>query len=140
MTGPCLDKCVRLSQMKSLKFGTLNKIGLLDLETVPREKRLRWYGYVMRRDGALKMTYDLKVTEKRGRGHTKVFWPQLLSGCSSGGLSQSFQRQEDLKRRCEICHACSQPSSYLDERSLAIAALFLYVEKKNWRYVGGRIF
>ena len=43
----------------------LNKLGLLDLETVLREERLRWYGHVMRSDGAFKMMHDLKFTGKR---------------------------------------------------------------------------
>ena len=50
----------------------LDKLGMLDLETVTKEKRLCWYGHVQRSNSAIKKVYDLVVTGKRGRGCPKM--------------------------------------------------------------------
>ena len=86
---------------------------MLDLESVLREKRLRWYGHVMRSEGGLKTTYDLKVTGRRGRGRPKMSWPQLLKNdCSSWGISQSDPKDRKTWRRDvkSAMLAASQPS------------------------------
>ena len=107
----CGVKPNEVSQVRSQDL--LDKLGLLDLETVLQEKRLRWYCHVMRSDGALKMTYDLKVSGRRGRGRPKMSWPQLLKNdCSSWGISQSDPKDRKTWRRDvkSAMLAASQPS------------------------------
>ena len=94
----CGVKPKETSQVRSQDL--LDKLGLLDLESVLREKRLRWYGHVMRSEGGLKTTYDLKVTGRRGRGRPKMSWPQLLKNdCSSWGLARSDPKDRNTWRR-----------------------------------------
>ena len=68
----------------------LDKLGLFDIDTVVRERRLRWYGHVLRSNGPLKNAYDLKVAGKRGRGRPKMSWTQVLKkDCESWGLAKT---------------------------------------------------
>jgi hypothetical protein len=55
----------------------LAQLGLMDLELVLRERRLRWYGHVERSSGAIKNARDIIVTGRRGRGRPKLTWSEL---------------------------------------------------------------
>ena len=46
----------------------------------PREKRLRWFGHVQRRDedDATRKILQIKVDGTRNRGRTKVRWRDLV--------------------------------------------------------------
>ena len=106
-------------------------VRLLDLDTVLREKRLRC-GHVMRSDGALKMTYDLRVTERRGRGRPQMSWPQhLKNDCSSWGLSQSDPKDRKICRR-DVKFAKLAVSQSSGKRSPEmVVPFFLQVNQKE---------
>ena len=55
----------------------LTQLGLEDLNTILRERRLRWYGHVERSSGAVKCARDIHVEGKRGPGRPKMSWSEL---------------------------------------------------------------
>ena len=55
----------------------LEKLGLDDIDTIIRERRLRWYAHVERSNGAIKTARDLVVEGKRGPGRPKMTWREI---------------------------------------------------------------
>ena len=47
-----------------------SRVGVDDLEEHLRQKRLRWFGHIVRRDEEveIKKVFDLKIEERRKRG------------------------------------------------------------------------
>ena len=56
----------------------LMKLGIIDLEHVIREGRLRWYGHVMRSAGPARTALDLEVAGRRGPGGPKMTWIRVI--------------------------------------------------------------
>jgi hypothetical protein len=95
----------------------LDKLGLLDLDNVLRENRLRWYGHVQRSNGAIKTAYDFKVIGKRGRGRPKMTWSQLIKkDCSAWGLSTSDPK--DRKVWKEVTKTAMRAASQMPGREV----------------------
>ena len=46
----------------------LAKLQLEDLDLILRERRLRWFGHVVRSSGAIRTAYDMQIEGKRGQG------------------------------------------------------------------------
>ena len=57
----------------------LARLGIEDLDLILK-RRLRWYGYVERSNGAVKTAYDIQVDGKRGPRRPKMTWKQLTEG------------------------------------------------------------
>ena len=55
----------------------LVRLGIEDLDLILKERRLRWYGHVVRSSGAIKTAFDIQVDGKRGPGRPKMTWKQL---------------------------------------------------------------
>ena len=55
----------------------LARLGIEDLDLIPKERRLRWYGHVERSNGAVKTAFDIQVNGKRRPGRPKMTWKQL---------------------------------------------------------------
>ena len=55
----------------------LVQLGTEDLDLILKERRLCWYGYVERSNGAVKTAFDLQVDGKHGPGRPKMTWKQL---------------------------------------------------------------
>ena len=55
----------------------LARLGIEDLDLIPKERRLCWYGHVERFSGAVKTAFDIQVNGKRGPGRPKMTWKQL---------------------------------------------------------------
>ena len=52
-------------------------LGIENLDLILKERRLRWYGYVERSNGAVKTAFHLQVEGKHGPGRPKMTWKQL---------------------------------------------------------------
>ena len=52
-------------------------LGIEDLDLIPKERRLRWYGHVESSNGAVKTAFDIQVDGKFGPGRPKMTWKQL---------------------------------------------------------------
>ena len=50
------------------------QLGIEDLDSILKERRLRWYGHVEHSNGAVKITFD---DGKCGPGKPKITWKQL---------------------------------------------------------------
>ena len=55
----------------------LAPLGIEDLDLILKEKRLSWYGYVERCNGAVKTAFDIQVDGKHGPGRPKMIRKQL---------------------------------------------------------------
>ena len=55
----------------------LARLDIEDLDLILKERRLRWYGYVERSNGAVKTAFDIQVDGKLGPGRPKTTWKQL---------------------------------------------------------------
>ena len=53
------------------------RLGIEDLDLILKERRLRWYGYVERSNGAVKTAFDIQVYGKREPERPKMTWKQL---------------------------------------------------------------
>ena len=47
------------------------------LDLILRERRLRWFGHVVRSSGAIRTAYDMQIEGKRGAGRPKQTWKKL---------------------------------------------------------------
>ena len=71
----CGVKAEETSDVRSVSL--LEKLGLDDIDTIIRERRLRWYAHVERSTGAIKTARDLVVEGKRGHGRPKLTWREI---------------------------------------------------------------
>ena len=55
----------------------LAKLQLGDLDLILRERRLRWFGHVVRSSGAIRTAYDMQIDGKRGAGRPNQTWKKL---------------------------------------------------------------
>ena len=55
----------------------LARLGIEDLDLILKDRRLRWYGYVERSNGAVKTASDIQINGRRGPGRPKMTWKQL---------------------------------------------------------------
>ena len=53
------------------------RLEIYDLEVILREKRLRWFGYIERSSGAIKIVCDMQIEGKSGPGRPKMTWRTL---------------------------------------------------------------
>ena len=67
----------------------LTKLEIDDLDIIPREKRLRWFGHVECSSGAIKTACDIQIDGKRGPG-----WPKM--SCKT--LTQRDRREWNLNK------------------------------------------
>ena len=57
----------------------LRKLGIVDLGTMLRCNRLRWYGHVSRSDGSIKKVTELVIEGHRLRGRPKKTWNDFIT-------------------------------------------------------------
>ncbi|XP_014675865.1 PREDICTED: uncharacterized protein LOC106815854 [Priapulus caudatus] len=57
----------------------LGRLGILDLDVVLRERRLRWYGHVQCSTGAIKIVGEVRVVGVRRRGRPKMSWKEVVT-------------------------------------------------------------
>ena len=55
----------------------LARLGIEDLDLIPKERRLRWYGHVECSNVAVKTAFDIQFDGKHGPGRPKMTWKQL---------------------------------------------------------------
>ncbi|XP_056000601.1 uncharacterized protein LOC130048217 [Ostrea edulis] len=55
----------------------LGRLGLSDLNLILRERRLRWYGHVIRSSSAVKCALNIQVPGKRRVGWPMLSWREL---------------------------------------------------------------
>ena len=55
----------------------LARLGIEDLDLIPKERRLGWYGHEECSNGAVKTAFDIQVDGKHGPGRPKMTWKQL---------------------------------------------------------------
>ena len=53
------------------------RLGIEDLDLILKARRLQWYGYLERSNGAVKTAFVIHVDGKRGPGRPKTTWKQL---------------------------------------------------------------
>ena len=54
------------------------KLGILDLSVMVRERRSRWYGYVMQSSGMINRVRNLTIVGKKGPGRSKKTWLECV--------------------------------------------------------------
>ena len=65
------------------------KLDLHDLDTVIRERRLRWFGHVVRSSGEINRVRNRVVVGKRGQGRPKKSWSECVQAdLKACGLSE----------------------------------------------------
>ena len=47
------------------------RLGIEDLDLIVKERRIRWYGYVERFNGAVKTAFHIQIEDKRGPGRPR---------------------------------------------------------------------
>ena len=123
VTKPCLQHLQRndramIRQICNVKpqdtaIELLSRLGIEDLDLIPKERRLRWYGHVERSNGAVKTAFDIQVNGKHGPGRPKMTWKQLTErGRREWKLSAIDPHDRDTWRHLEICHVCSKPVAW----------------------------
>ena len=71
----------------------LARLGIEDLDLILKERRLRWYGHVIRSNGAVKTAFDIQVNGKESRQfidkttHRHVFWRQFIDTIEDNSLT-----------------------------------------------------
>ena len=55
-----------------------SKLGVMDLNVVIRQRRLRWFGHVMRSSSEINRVRNRPVVGKRGVGHPKKTWYEVV--------------------------------------------------------------
>ena len=89
----------------------LVRLGIEDL--ILKERRLRWYGYVERSNGAVRTAFDIQVYGKREPGRPKMTWKQLTErDCREWKLSAINPHDRHTWRsavRAAVCAACQLP-------------------------------
>ena len=58
----------------------LAQLGIEDLDFIPKERRLHWYGHVEHSIDAVKTAFDIQVDGKHGPRWPKMTWKQLSEG------------------------------------------------------------
>ena len=74
----------------------LTRLGIEDLDLIPKERRLRWFGHMERSNGAVKTAFDIQADGKRGLRRPKMTWRQLTESGSSRLLTLMIQIPGDL--------------------------------------------
>ena len=88
-------------------------LGIEDLDLILKERRLCWYGHVVRSNGAVKTAFPIQVEGKHRPGRPKMTWKQLTErGCREWKLSAISPHDRNMWRSCVISamHATSQRS------------------------------
>ncbi len=83
------------------------KLDIQDLDTVIRERRLRWFGHVVRSSSEINGVRDRVVEGKRGQGRPKKTWNECVQGdLKACGLSEesAYDRVawRSAIRRCRL--------------------------------------
>ncbi|CAH1252456.1 Hypp9296 [Branchiostoma lanceolatum] len=55
-----------------------SKLGIADISSVLRSRRLRWYGHVERAIGSINSITKLQLPGNRGRGRPKKSWSECV--------------------------------------------------------------
>ena len=110
----------------------LARIGIEDLDLILKERRLRWYGYVERSNGAVKTAFDIQDDGKRGPGRPKMTWKQLTKrDCREWKLS-AISPHDRHTWRSGVRSAMRAASQLSGRGSTDVdAALYLHVNKKS---------
>ena len=78
-------------------------VGVNDLEEHLRQKRLRWFGHIARRDGEVEIrkVFDLKIEGRRKRGRPVKRWIDVVEEDMKkrGVVQQDAGDREDWRRR-----------------------------------------
>ena len=69
---------VRLEDRASSE-SLLKKLGIVDLETLLRYNRLRWYGHVTRSEDMINKVTELVIKGQRPCGRPKQTWSDLIT-------------------------------------------------------------
>ena len=84
-----------------------SRVGVNDLEVHLRQKRLRWFGHIVRRDEEVekKKVFELKIEERKKRGRPVKRWIDVVeedmrkrgTGCRGyGGLEEESSERTGL--------------------------------------------
>ena len=68
-----------------MRVVSASRVGVDDLEEHLRQKRLRWFGHIVRRDEEIKKVFELKIKGRRKRGRPVKWWIDVV--------------EEDMKKR-----------------------------------------
>ena len=79
------------------------KLGICDLAVLVRERRLRWFGYVMRSNGEINRVRSRPVPGRKGPGRTKKTWDECVKqdlkvcGLSEAGTQDRASWRSSVK-------------------------------------------
>ena len=80
-----------------------SRVGVDDLEEHLRQKRLRWFGHIVRRDEEMeiKKVFELKIEGRRKRGRPVKRWIDVVEEDmrKREAVQQDAGARESLKRR-----------------------------------------
>ena len=107
----------------------LVRLGIEDLDLILKERRLLWYGYVERSNGAVKTAFDIKADGKRGPKWHGSCWQR---GIAESGSSRLSTLMIDVPGDLVWDLLCVQQASYLEGGSLMwMLPLYLHVNQKS---------
>ena len=96
----CNAKSEDVASIRSNKL--LPQLEIDDLDVILMEKRLRWFGHVLRSSGAIKTACD--IDGKRGSGRPEMSWKTLTE---KDRREWNLNEVACVEIKCKICHACS---------------------------------
>ena len=103
MTVQCMVRWMcGLKASDDVPFNSLlARLGLADMATALRSRRLRWYGHVMRADSAINTILSLAVPGRRGRGRPKKTWSDCVkSDLNATNLASNVTLNRGAWRAC----------------------------------------
>ena len=86
------------------------KLGICDLAILVRERRLRWFGHVMRSDGEINRVRSRPVPARKGPGRPKKTWEECVKqDLKVCGLSEAGT-QDRLSWRSSVENSRQEPT------------------------------
>ena len=86
------------------------KLGICDLAILVRERRLRWFGHVMRSNGEINRVRSRPVPERKGPGRPKKTWEECVKqDLKVCGLSEAGT-QDRLSWRSSVKNSRQKPT------------------------------
>ena len=77
----------------------LHKLGICDIVTVLRKRRLNWYGHVQRATSSIKTVSAVRVPGGNRRGRPRKSWKECVQGdLKTLGLSEEAAQDRDAWR------------------------------------------
>ncbi|XP_056017491.1 uncharacterized protein LOC130053874 [Ostrea edulis] len=80
----------------------LGRLGLDDFDLILRERRLRWYGHVVRSSTAVKCTLNIQVPGRRRVGRPMISWKELTEKDRIEWKLSTANPHDQKKRRSEV--------------------------------------